>query len=65
MLAELLASSYIPYNEYTTFFPAWLSKKAVIQNRGTEKKKAWKRILTPLQVLAQVRQWPSQAMTDA
>ena len=54
MLAELLASSYIPYKEDTTAFTTRLSKEVGIQNRSIEKRKARKRILAPLQFLAQV-----------
>ena len=38
--------------------------EAVIQDRGAEEKTAQKRSLTPLQFLAQVREWLPQVMTD-
>ena len=41
-----------------------LRLEAMIQARGTEKKKAWRRLLTPLQFLSQVREWLPQVMTD-
>lgn len=41
-----------------------LRLEVVIEARGTEKKKAWRRLLTPLQSLSQVREWLPQVMTD-
>lgn len=41
-----------------------LRLEAVIEARGTEKKKARRRLLTPLQFLSQVREWLPQVTTD-
>lgn len=41
-----------------------LRLEAVVEARGTEKKRARRRLLMPLQFLSQVREWLPQVMTD-